>query len=297
MSETICTVRGLEVVRDGFHLGPLDLELPAGRVLGLIGPNGAGKTTALQAMAGLLRPDGGSIEVMGRRAAFLEGEWKQPIGYVPDDPLFYERWSGRRNLEFVAGFYPDWDDDYARILAHRFDLDLDREATKLSRGNRVKLALVMALAHRPRLCLFDEATNGLDPLVRQQVFEALYDVLEGGDTAILFSTHILADLAALADELAFLANGRIVFQGPKDIIRDTWRRISFRWEGELPRLPGVISRRRERRTHLVVTTDREATLASLRELGAEGLETAALSLDEIAVEVLKGGVHADAAAR
>jgi ABC-2 type transport system ATP-binding protein len=162
----------------GFKLGPLNLELEPGTVLGLIGRNGAGKTTSIQCLVGLLRADSGEMRVFGRPNDLNKPEWKQNIGYVGDIHVFYERWTGQQNLRFLSQFYPNWSEGKAAELANRFQLPLDKRAKDLSTGNRVKLSLVSALAHSPKLLLLDEPTSGIDPVVRNEVLDVLFEVLE-----------------------------------------------------------------------------------------------------------------------
>ena len=119
--------------------------------------------------------------------------WKLDIGYVGDIHVFYENWTGAKNLKFLKQFYPKWSDKLVANLAERFELPLDKIVKKLSGGNRVKLSLISALAHSPKLLLLDEPTSGLDPVVRSEVLDVLFHVLENGERAIFYSTHILSD--------------------------------------------------------------------------------------------------------
>ena len=197
----------IKTYRD-FKLGPIDLELEPGTVLGLIGPNGAGKTTLIQCLVGLLRPDSGDMRVFGNPNDLNKPEWKLDIGYVGDAQVFWERWTAAGNLRFISQYYPDWSDQRASELAERFRLPLNKRAKDLSTGNRVKLSLIMALAHSPKLLLLDEPTSGMDPVVRAEVLDVLFEILETGDRAILYATHILSEISRLVDDLAFI-DGKI----------------------------------------------------------------------------------------
>jgi ABC-2 type transport system ATP-binding protein len=271
-----------------FQLGPLDMELEPGRVLGYIGLNGSGKTTTHHCLTGLIRPDGGAIDIGGLPKTMDSGEWKQHIGYVGDAPVFYERWSGGQNLKVFSQFYPNWSDSFARDLATRLRLPLDKKVKALSTGNRVKLALVAALAHRPKLLLLDEPTSGLDPVVRQEVLELLFDVVTDEDRAILYSTHIISDLYRLADELAFLADGQLIRRSLKEDLTANWRRISCKLNGEIEKPPAVHRTTRERSQLVMISSDYEETVKFLRAKGAENIDVTMVSIDEITVEILKG---------
>jgi ABC-2 type transport system ATP-binding protein len=273
----------------GFKLGPLNLELEPGTVLGLIGPNGAGKTTSIQCLVGLLRADSGEMQVFERRNDLNNPAWKQDIGYVGDVHVFYERWTGEQNLRFLSQFYSNWSDEKAAELAKRFQLPLDKRAKDLSTGNRVKLSLVSALAHTPRLLLLDEPTSGIDPVVRTEVLDVLFEILETGDRAIFYTTHILPEISRIADELAFIDNGRIWLRTPKEDLSERWRKITFRLAAENIVVESAVSHRREGNDHQVISSDHEATLRQLRELGADNIRDMPMSIEEIAVHILKGG--------
>jgi ABC-2 type transport system ATP-binding protein len=282
------SLEGLVKRYPGFTLGPIDLELAPGVVLGLVGPNGAGKTTMLHCISGLLTADGGTVEVFGRNNDLGDATWRRDIGAVGEEHGFYHGWTAARNLEVVASLQPSFSLERAHQMAERFALPLDRKVEQLSRGNRTKLAIVAALAHAPRLLLLDEPTAGLDPVVRAEVLDVLWELLEDGEHAIFYSTHVLSDIARLADELVFLRDGRVLQRTAKDDLVDAWRRISFRLaaDGNLA-LPAVVDHRQVRHEHQVTSSDHEATLAALRALGAESVEVARLSVDEIAVEILR----------
>jgi ABC-2 type transport system ATP-binding protein len=275
----------------GFQLGPLDLELEAGTVLALIGPNGAGKTTTMNCMAGLVLPEEGTLEVCGQPVDPNRPGYRRHIGYVGEEGGFFEEWTVQRNLEFAAGLVLGWSTDRAQNLVDRFGLPLDKPVGELSRGNKTKLTLIAALAHRPRLLLLDEPTAGLDPVVRSEVLDVLWEITEDGNHAVLYSTHVLSDISRLADELAFLREGQIILRSERDALEERWRRISFRLPTDELDLQGVVEHRSVRAEHQVITRDATATLQQLGELGAETVEASRMSVDEIAVQILKEGHH------
>lgn len=272
-----------------FKLGPLNLDLEPGTVLGFVGPNGAGKTTTIQCLVGLLRPDAGEMEVFGQSNDLNRPEWKRNIGYVGDIQVFYERWTGQQNLDFLAQFYPYWSDERVHELAKRFNLPLHKRAKDLSTGNRVKLSLVAALAHSPRLLLLDEPTSGIDPVVRTEVLDVLFEILESGERAIFYATHILPEISRLADELAFIDNGKIWLRTPKEDLTEKWRKIAFFLERNEIELESIVYHHREGHNHQIVSTNFEATLKNLRALGAENIQENHMTIEEIAVQILKGG--------
>ena len=275
----------------GFQLGPVDLTLEPGTVLALVGPNGAGKTTTLNCMAGLMVPDAGRTEVFGSPVHPTQTAYRRDVGYVGEENGFFQRWTARRNLEFLAGYIPGWSSDRARQLSERIALPLDKPVSKLSRGNKTKLALVASMAHRPRLLLLDEPTSGLDPVVRAEVLDVLWEIIEDGEHAVLYSTHILSDINRLADELVFMRDGQFVLRTGRDELGENWRRVSFRLQDEKVALSGIVEHRHVRAEHQIITRDAKATLQQLAELGAEAVEVSRMSVDEIAVQILKEGHH------
>ena len=272
----------------GFQLGPLNFDLEPGTVLGYIGPNGSGKTTTMHCLTGLVKCNGGEMKVFGRKNSPHHPEWKLDIGYVGDIHVFYERWTGERNLKFLSQFYPNWSHTRAEELAKRFELPLNKRAKDLSGGNRVKLSLVSALAHSPKLLLLDEPTSGLDPVVRSEVLDTLFEVLEDGDRAIFYSTHILSDISRLADELAFLNDGQILLRTAKDDLTDRWRKISFRLAKDDVAVESVVYHHSDGKDHQVISSDFKDTLNRLKALGAENIQENRMTIDEIAVQIMKG---------
>ena len=271
-----------------FQLGPLNFELEPGTVLGYIGPNGSGKTTTMHCLTGLVKADRGEMEMFGRRNNLHKPEWKLDIGYVGDVHVFYERWTAEKNLKFLSKFYPNWSDERVLELAKRFQLPLNKRAKDLSSGNRVKLSLVSALAHSPKLLLLDEPTSGLDPVVRAEALDTLFEVLEDGERAIFYSTHILSDISRLADELAFLHNGKIIQRSAKDDLTDQWRKISFKLSKENVVFEAAVNLTKEGNDHQIISSNFKATLKQLRGLGAENIQESRMTIDEITVQILKG---------
>jgi ABC-2 type transport system ATP-binding protein len=272
-----------------FQLGPLNLDLEAGTVLGYVGPNGAGKTTTMQCLIGLLKAESGNMYVFGRENDPNNPEWKLDVGFVGDVHVFYENWTAEQNLRFVSKFYPMWDAQHAEELTRRFNLPIKRKAKDLSTGNRVKLSLVKAMAYRPRLLVLDEPTAGLDPVVRAELLDTLFEVMESEDSAIFYSTHILNDISRLADELAFINDGKLLLKTSKEFLTDKWRKITFRLEPGTQFLLGEFeSHRQKGNAHQIISTNFEKRLSEINALKAQNIEVARMTIEEIAVEILRG---------
>ena len=270
-----------------FQLGPLNLELEPGMVMGYIGPNGSGKTTTMHCMVGLVKPDAGEVEIFGMQNDPNKPDWKFDIGYVGDKHVFYENWSGQKNLEFLRQFYPNWDNQFADELIKRFEIPITKKAKELSTGNRVKLSLIGALAHRPKLLILDEPTSGLDPVVRTELLDILFEVVESGERAIFYSTHILSDISRIADELTFINNGQITLTTPKEDLIENWRRISFKLAKERIDFVSTELVEVEGNSYKIISNNFELTLNELKNLDAENITETRMSVDEIAVQILK----------
>jgi len=270
-----------------FKLGPINLDLQPGTVLAYIGPNGSGKTTTMQCMVGLLKHDSGEIKIFGRENNPNKPDWKYDIGYVGDKHVFYEKWSGKKNLEFVSQFYPGWDKNFAADLANRFEIPLQKKANELSTGNRAKLSLISALAHKPKLLILDEPTSGLDPVVRDEFLDVLFEAVENQGCAVFYSTHILSDISRIADELVFLNNGKIMLRTAKDNLTENWRTISFKLHNNEFEFTETVHTEKDGESYKVISKNYEVTLKQLHQLGAENIIEARMSIDEISVQILR----------
>ncbi len=194
-----------------YALRGVDLAVPEGSVYALMGPNGAGKTTTLRLLLNLIAPDAGWAKVLGIDSARLRAPDFTRIGYVSEDRKLPEWMTVPRLAAYCRPFYPGWDDAFCEELIARFRLPVDRPIKALSRGMRIKVALLAALSFRPRLLVLDEPFGGLDPLVRDEMIEGVLDIAGEGPWTILISSHDMNELERLADHAGFLDEGRLLF--------------------------------------------------------------------------------------
>ncbi len=199
-------------------LDGVSLRVPTGSRFGFLGPNGAGKTTTIRLLLGLLRATAGSAEVLGGNSWHDGPRLRAQIGYLPGDVRFYDHFTGRRMLAFLAAARGGVADAEIHRLTRQFDLDLNRRIRAYSRGMKQKLGLIQALMHRPRLLILDEPTTALDPLVREVLADELRRVSADGRT-VLFSSHTLSEVEDLCDWVAILRDGRLIEQERIETLR------------------------------------------------------------------------------
>jgi len=230
----------------GSHRGiiEVDLAVAQGEIFGFLGPNGAGKTTTIRTLLDLIRPTSGTARVFGIASSADPVAIHRRIGYLPGEFALYDRLTGGQHLEYFANLRGGVDPAYQAGLVERFDLDPSRKFKEYSKGNKQKVALVIALQHRPELLLLDEPTAGLDPLVQQTFFGVLREAVADGATVFL-SSHILSEVEKTADRVGIIREGLLVKVGTVEDLRDlAHHQVELRFAGEVPAaafaaLPGV----------------------------------------------------------
>ncbi|MEJ2510858.1 MAG: ABC transporter ATP-binding protein [Anaerolineales bacterium] len=229
------------------------LDVDQGEIFGFLGPNGAGKTTTIRCMLDMIRPQDGSIQVLGLNPQKNPVDVRQRVGYLPGELNFEGNMRVSKALRYFAelrGNQIDW--DYVLELANRMDLDLEFMVKNLSKGNKQKVGVVQALMHKPDLLILDEPTSGLDPLMQQDVYRLLRAARDGGAT-IFFSSHIINEVETLADRVAIIRNGVIIEEAePQELKTMEMRRIRVQFsepqtEVTLANMTGVNGMTRERR--------------------------------------------------
>jgi ABC-type multidrug transport system ATPase subunit len=230
----------------GEHRGVVDVDLTVneGEVFGFLGPNGAGKTTTIRTALDLIRPTSGRVLVFGIESSADPVAIHRRIGYIPGEFTLYDRLTGGQTIQYFANLRGGVDPAYQRSLIERFDIDPRRKYKELSKGNKQKIGLVVALQHQPELLILDEPTSGLDPLVQQSFFEVVREAQAAGRTVFL-SSHILSEVERTCDRVAIIRDGRIVRTGRVEDLRDlAHHQVELRFPGDVPvaafaGLPGV----------------------------------------------------------
>ena len=194
----------------------VSFRVPSGSIVGLIGENGAGKTTTINAALGLIKKDSGEIEILGENVEHLTPSIKEEIGAVFDASNFSEELTPEKLDKVLKDIYTSWDQDLFRQLLDRLEIPFSRKLKTFSKGMKMKLSLAAALSHHPKLLILDEATSGLDPVMRDDILDMFLDFVQEEDYAILVSSHITSDLEKVADYIVFIHKGKIIFSKPKD---------------------------------------------------------------------------------
>lgn len=201
---------------DRFLLDKINLKVPSGSIMGFVGENGAGKTTTIKAILNLIYPDEGSIRIWGNPSNNLSKELRAQIGVVFEGNNLHENLTTDNINKIMMNIYPNWDQEAYFIYLNRFSLPGKKKIKDFSRGMRMKLSISIALSHNPKLLVLDEATSGLDPMVREEILDIFMDFIQDEEHTILFSTHIISDIEKIADYVTFIHDGKIVFSENKD---------------------------------------------------------------------------------
>jgi ABC-2 type transport system ATP-binding protein len=277
-------------------LRALDLMVEPGQVYGFLGRNGAGKSTALRIIMGITRPGAGQVQLFGRLLRGEDPAARRRIGYVAQEQSFYGWMTPHRLGQFVRGFYPTWDPaEFDRLLAV-LDVPPDRRIQTFSGGTHAKLALAVALAHRPELLVLDEPTAGMDAVARREFIELVQAQARRSGRTTLFSSHLIDEVELAADTVGIIDGGRMLWQGPLASLRSQVR--CLRYSGppaETPSLPpllaaglpvSVLEDRADDQGRTVVVGGQPQALAAL-EADAPGWQVVTPSLEDVFVALVR----------
>lgn len=221
MSDFAIEIKNLVKKFDDFTLEPIDFSIPKGSIVGYIGQNGAGKSTTIKLLLGLLKKDSGEIKILGYDNP-NSLELKDKIGVVFDYLLVPEEMTLVDLEKFCSRVYSKWDREFFYQLKKKFKLSEKQAIQSYSRGMRMKLSMAVALSHKAEILILDEATSGLDPIVRDEILDFLLDFIQDENHTILISSHILSDLEKVADYIAFINDGKVLFVESKDELKENY---------------------------------------------------------------------------
>jgi len=272
------------------------LQVARGKTFAFLGRNASGKTTTIRMLLGLLKKDNGAIRVLGLDPQAEPLQMRRRVGYLAEDQTMYGWMRAEEIVRFVAPFYPTWDHDLALRYLRDFELPLRTRIKHLSKGQNVRLGLVLALAHRPELVILDDPALGLDPIMRKQFNRDLITHLQGEGRTVFYSSHLLYEVEPVADEVAILDRGRILRQAETETLRRDVKQIILGREAYAATRHDlkVLDEREDGDRIAVVVEGAESALATF---GREGIKhrMVDLNLDEI-FEAYVAGRRGDAAA-
>lgn len=271
---------GLTKDYGSFTLNDINLTLPGGTIMGLIGENGAGKSTLIKCLLDIIKPTAGEVELLGQPTAQALGE----VGYVPDECPFSDTLKVRQIGGFLPGVFSTWDAKLYAGYLEKFELPGEKKIKELSRGMKMKLTIAAALAHRPKLLILDEATSGLDPVVRDEILDEFLAFVSDEDHAILISSHITSDLEKICDYVTYLHRGHLTVSGAKDELLERYGKVACARD-ELSTIPAelLVGKREGEYGCQALVSDRTALK---RILPNAVIETA--SLEDIMIYTTKG---------
>lgn len=261
-----------------FSLGPINLKVPRGSIVGYIGENGAGKSTTLKAILGLIKPDKGEIKLLGKKNT--EPKLMNKIGVVLDEIHLNGEMKIKNAEKFCSLAFDSWQTEDFKGYLKRFNLNENQKIKTLSRGMKMKLSLSLALSHKAELLILDEATSGLDPVVREEILDLLLEFLQDEDHTVLISSHILSDLEKGADYIAFLHEGKILFMEEKDKLVEKYALCSVDKESFEGIDPLAIVGKRKHAFGL--------DLLVKRDLMPAGINLEKPSIEDIMIYIIKG---------
>ena len=210
----------------GFEISNLNMHVPRGSLYGFLGPNGAGKTTTIRLLLGLARANGGTISVLGHDMPSEHVAVMSRTGYVPERPHIYPTLTVQEALRLHSAFHSRWDDRWAEELRAQFNLVPERRVVSLSKGETGKLMMLLALAQQPDLLVLDEPTDGLDPVVRRDVLEAVLEYVSTRNATVLISSHLVHELERICDWIAVMDRGKLVAELPMQEFKDGIKRLT-----------------------------------------------------------------------
>lgn len=269
-------------------LDGLNLQVERGEIFGFLGPNGAGKSTTIRLLLDLIRPTAGHAEILGLDCHTDSVAVRASVGHLPGEVHLYPNMNGHKLVQFFGSLRQrPIRSEYVHSLADRLDLNLDRRAGELSKGNRQKLAVLIALLDEPPVLLLDEPTSGLDPLLQHTVWDILREEAQRG-TTVFFSSHVMSEVEETCERIGILRQGRLVETAPVRALKArSLRRIEARFVGRMPE-PGELNlsgvrevERSENRLELEISGDLDPVIKKLAEYEVLALESRAPTLDEI----------------
>lgn len=281
--ENILEVKNLTKEYGAFTLDHISFSIPKGTIMGLIGENGAGKSTTINAILDLIQKDEGEVTFWGQDLSSAN-QMKEDIGVVFDGISFYETLTAKKVGKISQEAYKQWDEKLYQKYLSKFQLPTDKEIKTFSKGMKMKLSIAVALSHNPKLLILDEATSGLDPVMRDDILEVFLDFVQDEEHSILISSHITTDLEKIADYITFIHEGKLLFSKDKDELRYQYGIIRCKSAdfAEINK-SDILAYRKEAYQYSVLVANKEKARRTYRNLVVDDV-----SIDDILLLYVKG---------
>ena len=270
--------------KSNFILDKLSFSLPYGSILGFVGENGAGKTTTIGCILNTVRKDSGIVKLFGKEMRDIDTDIREKIGVVYDGDNFPGFWSAKQLSQVMEGIYTKWDNALFQKYLENFHLPVKQKIKNYSRGMTMKLAIAVALSHHPQLLILDEATSGLDPIMRDEMLDVFLEFVQEESHSILLSSHITSDLEKVADYITFIHNGKLILTASKNDLVYHYAVMRCRESQFLALDPGdiIAYRKRDFQIDVLVNNGKEA------QRKYKGSVVDHVSVDEIMLLLVKG---------
>ncbi len=267
----------------GFQLDHVTFDLPSGTILGLIGENGAGKTTLIKLILGMVKKESGDIKVLDIPDLLKNPQIKESIGVVMDEVNLPYVMKAPEIGKMMRLIYQNWDQDAFERYLTALRIPADKKFMDFSRGNKMKLGIVCALSHHPKLLILDEATSGLDPVVRDELLDILLEFTRDEQNSVLMSSHIVSDLEKACDYIAFLHEGKLMLTEEKDRLKERYGKLNCTREEFAHLNPAAIVGKRETSYGVECIVRKELLTGEVR--------MHPVDIEELFVMMVKGGSH------
>lgn len=270
--------------KSNFILDKLSFSLPYGAILGFVGENGAGKTTTIGCILNTVRKDSGMVKLFGKEMRDIDTDIREKIGVVYDGDNFPGFWTAKQLSQVMEGIYTQWDNALFQKYLEDFHLPVKQKIKNYSRGMTMKLAIAVALSHHPQLLILDEATSGLDPIMRDEMLDVFLEFVQEESHSILLSSHITSDLEKVADYITFIHNGKLIMTASKNDLVYNYAVIRCKESQFLALDPGdiIAYRKRDFQIDVLVNNGKEA------QRKYKGSVVDHVSVDEIMLLLVKG---------
>ena len=270
--------------KSNFALENVTFSLPYGSIMGFVGENGAGKTTTIGCILNTIAKDSGMVKLFGKEMTDADTDMREKIGVVYDGDNFPAYWTAAQLAKVMSGFYKQWDNILFQKFLKEYKLPANQKIKQYSRGMTMKLAIAVALSHHPQLLILDEATGGLDPVVRDEMLDTFLDFVQEEDHSILLSSHITSDLEKVADYITFIHNGKLIMTVSKNDLVYNYAVMRCKENQFLALDPAdiIVYRKRDFQIDVLVSNGKDA------QKKYKGIVIDHVSVDEIMLLLVKG---------